>query len=110
MGKTYEDHIGLSKMVKPYLVRLRDLTGENASFSMLINGRANLIYREESLQAVRVAGGVGQERPLYAGATGKVLGAFQSDEVIRKRLMGGAAAPLDGAHHNVAAGTYEGVR
>ena len=34
LGKTYEDHIGLSKMVKPYLVRLRDLTGENASFSM----------------------------------------------------------------------------
>lgn len=87
LGKTYEDQIGLSKLVKPYLIRLRDLTGENASFSMLINGKANLIYREESLQLVRVAGSVGQERPLYAGATGKVLGAFQDDSVIRKRLM-----------------------
>lgn len=87
LGKTYEDQIGLSRMVKPYLVRLRDLTGENASFSMLINGRANLVYREESLQLVRVAGSVGQQRPLHAGATGKVLGAFQSDEMIRKYLM-----------------------
>lgn len=87
LGKTYEDQIGLSKMVKPYLVRLRDLTEENASFSMLINGRANLLYREESLQIVRVAGGVGQERPLHAGATGKILGAFQDEAVIRKRLM-----------------------
>lgn len=87
LGRTYEDRIGLSKMVKPYLVRLRDMTGENASFSMLINGKANLVYREESLQLVRVAGSVGQERPLYAGATGKVLGAFQEDEVIRRRLM-----------------------
>ncbi|WP_455147693.1 IclR family transcriptional regulator [Clostridium sp.] len=87
LGKTYEDKIGLSKMVKPYLVRLRDLTGENASFSMLINGKANLVYREESLQLVRVAGNVGQERPLYAGATGKVLGAYQDEEVIRKRVM-----------------------
>lgn len=87
LGKTYEDKIGLSKMVKPYLVRLRDLTGENASFSMLINGKANLVYREESLQLVRVAGNVGQERPLYAGATGKVLGAFQDEELIRKRVM-----------------------
>ena len=26
LGKIYEDHIGLSKMVKPYLIRLRDLT------------------------------------------------------------------------------------
>lgn len=87
LGKTYEDRIGLSKMVKPYLIRLRDLTEENASFSMLINGKANLVYREESLQLVRVAGKVGQERPLYAGATGKVLGAFQDEAVIRKRLM-----------------------
>ena len=46
-----------------------------------------MVYREESLQAVRVAGDVGQERPLYAGATGKILGAFQEDDVIRKRLM-----------------------
>lgn len=87
LGKTYEDRIGISKMVKPYLVRLRDLTEENASFSMLVNGKAILVYREESMQLVRVAGSVGQERPLYAGATGKVLGAFQDEEVIRKRLM-----------------------
>lgn len=87
LGKTYEDRIGLSKMVKPYLIRLRDLTEENASFSMLINGKANLVYREESLQLVRVAGKVGQERPLYAGATGKVLGAFQDEAAIRKRLI-----------------------
>lgn len=94
LGKTYEDRIGLSKMVKPYLIRLRDLTEENASFSMLINGKANLVYREESLHLVRVAGSVGQERPLYAGATGKVLGAFQDETVIRKRLMEETLAPF----------------
>lgn len=87
LGRTYEDKIGLSKMVKPYLVRLRDMTGENASFSMLINGKSILIYREESQQLVRVMGNVGQERPLYAGATGKILGAYQEESVIRKRLM-----------------------
>ena len=87
LGRTYEDKIGLSKMVKPYLVRLRDMTGENASFIMLINGKAILIYREESQQLVRVMGNVGQERPLYAGATGKILGAYQEESVIRKRLM-----------------------
>lgn len=94
LGKTYEDRIGLSKMIKPYLIRLRDLTGENASFSMLINGKANLVYREESLQLVRVAGSVGQERPLHAGSTGKVLGAFQDEAVIRKRLMEEPLTPL----------------
>ena len=87
LGKTYEDKIGLSKMIKPYLARLRDLTGENASFSMLIDGKAVLIHREESRQLIRLVGSVGQERPLHAGATGKVLGAFQDEETIRRRLM-----------------------
>ena len=94
LGKTYEDRIGLSRMIRPYLIRLRDLTGENASFSMLVGGKANLIYREESLQLVRVAGSVGQERPLYAGSTGKVLGAFQDEEEIRRRLMDEPLTPF----------------
>ena len=87
LGKTYEEHIGLSKMVKPYLTRLRDLTGENSTFTMLVGGKAMLIYRVESLQQVRVVGAPGQERPLYAGANGKILGAYQDEDVIRKRLM-----------------------
>ena len=94
LGKTYEDRIGLSRMIRPYLIRLRDLTGENASFSMLVGGKANLIYREESLQLVRVAGSVGQERPRYAGSTGKVLGAFQDEEEIRRRLMDEPLTPF----------------
>lgn len=87
LGKTYEDKIGLSKLVKPYLVRLRDMTGENASLGMLINGKVNLVYREESLHLVRIVGNVGGERPLHAGAVGKTLGAYQDEEVMRKLLM-----------------------
>lgn len=87
LGKTYEDHVGLSKMVRPYLTRLRDLTGENATFTMLVGGKATLIYRVESQQQVRVVGNPGQERPFYAGANGKILGAYQDDEIIRRRLM-----------------------
>ena len=48
LGRTYEDKIGLSKMVKPYLVRLRDMTGENASLSMLINGNSDLPGRKSA--------------------------------------------------------------
>ena len=87
LGRTFEEQFGLSEIIRPYLVRLRDETDENASFSMLIDGKANLLYREESRQMIRVAGRVGEERPLYAGATGKVLGAYQAEEVIQKRLL-----------------------
>ena len=87
LGKTYEEQFGVSKIIRPYLTKLRDLTDENASFSMLIGGKANLICREESRQMIRVAGNVGEERPLYAGANGKVLGAFQEEDKIKKRLQ-----------------------
>lgn len=43
---------------------------------------------------MRVAGSVGQERPLYAGSTGKVLGAFQDEEEIRRRLMDEPLTPF----------------
>lgn len=76
---------------------------------MLVDGKANLVYREESLQAVRVAGSVGQERPLYAGANGKVLGAFQSDEVIRHRLMEEPITPLT-ERTIISPDDFEGVR
>ena len=86
LGKTYEEQIGLSEIIRPYLVRLRDETGENANFSMLVDGKAKLLYREESRNIIRVAGKVGEERPLYAGANSKVLGAFLDEDTIRKRL------------------------
>ena len=86
LGKTYEERIGLSEIIRPYLVRLRDETGENANFSMLVDGKAKLLYREESRNIIRVAGKVGEERPLYAGANSKVLGAFLDEDTVRRRL------------------------
>ena len=86
LGKTYEEQFGMTKIIRPYLKKLRDQTDENASFSTLIGGKANLICREESRQMIRVAGNVGEERPLYAGANGKVLGAFQEENKIKERL------------------------
>ena len=88
LGKTYEDKIGFSKLIKPYLVRLRDLTGENASLGMLVNGKVNMLYREESRQPVKYVGGsVGEERAFNAGAIAKTLGAYLDEDVIREQLM-----------------------
>ena len=87
LGKTYEEKIGLSQIIRPYLVRLRDETGENANFSTLIDGKARLLYREESHNIIRVAGNVGEERPLYAGANSKVLGAYLDEDTVKRRLQ-----------------------
>ena len=87
LGKTYEQQLGLESIVRPYLSRLRDQTGENASFSVVMGGRVVLLYREESFHLVRVAGRAGQERPLHAGANGKILGAWRSEDETKRWLM-----------------------
>lgn len=87
LGKTYEDHIGLSSFVKPFIVQLMERTGENASLSMYMGGRALLIAREEGLHSVSVVGKVMEQRSLHAGASGKLLGAYQSPEEIQKILQ-----------------------
>lgn len=87
LGKSYEQHIGVTAFAKPYLVRLRDLTNENVSFSMMVNGVPTLICREESRQLVRVVGQEGQTRPFYVGSISKLLCAFEDESIIRKKLM-----------------------
>lgn len=87
LGKTYEQHIGVAAFARPYLEKLRDLTEENASFSMLVNGVPTLICREESRKLVRVVGEVGEARPFYAGAISKLLSAYEDQRTIRKKLM-----------------------
>lgn len=87
LGKTYEDEVGVAKFAKPYLARLRDLSGENAALGMMVNEHPTIIYREESRQMVRVSSIVGTRRPFYAGAVGKTLGAYEDEAVLRRHLV-----------------------
>lgn len=92
IGRSYEENVGVARFAKPYISRLRDLTDENVSFVMLIDGVATQIYREESRQMLRVVGNVGGSRPINAGATGKLLAAFEDETAMRQKLM---EAPLE---------------
>ncbi|MDW7668672.1 MAG: IclR family transcriptional regulator [Bacillota bacterium] len=87
LGKSYEENVGIEKFCKPYLAKLRNITNENASFGMWISNNPVLVHREESNELVRVVGAIGGTRPIYASAIGKVLAAFQDEDIIRKKLM-----------------------
>lgn len=87
LGKTYEEQVGMVKFCRPYLVKLRDATNENASFGMWVNGNVTMIYKEESKELIRVVGTVGGTRPFYASAIGKTLAAFEDQDVIKQKLM-----------------------
>lgn len=86
LGKCYEMNIGLEKFIRPYLVKTRDLTGESAAFAMLVNGAPTTIYREESKKALRIVSGIGEPRPINAGAVGKTISAYEDELMMREKL------------------------
>lgn len=87
LGKRYEENVGVVRAVRPYMIRLRDLTGEPITFGMMVNGRPTSVCREEGTNTVRVMGHVGNERPVYAGAIGMTLAAYMDPEVVKQILM-----------------------
>lgn len=87
LGSAYEKHVGLKSFCNPYLTHMRDVSNENASLAMWVNGEICMVARVESRQLIRVAGSVGSSRPFYASAVGKTLGAFGDPEFIKKKIQ-----------------------
>ena len=76
----------LSHVARPHLARLSHETNETTHLAIL--HRNELLYLEkiESSQPVRVAARIGGRAPLHCTANGKVLLAFQPNEVIEEAL------------------------
>ncbi len=69
---------------------LADLSGQTVILSVLEEDRAFCLYRVESGNLVKLISRVGEEMPLHAGASGKVLLAY-APLGVRKRVL---AAPM----------------
>ncbi|MYL57912.1 helix-turn-helix domain-containing protein [Virgibacillus halodenitrificans] len=66
-------------IVEPWLIQLRNNTGETVGF-YTPNGHTRLCLMEyESQQEIRRSVGVGTQLPIYAGATGRALVSFQPE-------------------------------
>ena len=87
LGKRYEENVGVVRAVRPYMNKLRDLTGETVTFGMLVNGRPMSICRADGTNMVRVLGHMGNDRPVYAGGIGMILGAYMDTDTVRELLM-----------------------
>ncbi|TRM10518.1 IclR family transcriptional regulator [Lentibacillus cibarius] len=75
-------------IVEPWLIRLRNITGETVGF-YIPNGHMRLCVMEyESQQEIRRSVGVGTQHPIHAGATGRAMLAFQPEETQRRMLQG----------------------
>ncbi len=68
-------------IIEPWLIQLRNKTKETVGF-YIPNGYSRLCVMEyESREEIRRTVGVGTKHPLYIGATGRAILAFQSNQM-----------------------------
>lgn len=89
------DELPFASIVEPWLIRLRNQTGETAGF-YIPNGQTRLCVMEyESQQEIRRTVGVGKQYPIHAGATGRAILAFQLEETQQRALQNVSAEERD---------------
>ena len=86
LGQCYKDNDGFVRFARPFVNKLRDLTEENSSFSILHNGKPMRVWQVSGRQAVRLVGAIGEPRPFYVGSISKLLAAYMDPAEIRRRL------------------------
>ena len=74
-----QNHISVT--LKPYLKKLKDLTGETANLTIMDNYRIVYIAQEESDRLVKMFTTTGATAPLHCTAAGKILLAYKPEEI-----------------------------
>lgn len=70
----------ISNILRPYLKKLKDMTGETANLTILDNNHIVYIAQEESDKLVKMFTTTGAIAPLHCTAAGKVLLAYMDEE------------------------------
>ena len=81
MGMTEIDRLGIIKTARPYLEELSKNTDETVNLGILSGAYALYIDTVQSPSPIKADWGTGSKMPVHASALGKVLLAFQKDEV-----------------------------
>lgn len=81
LGVAAEGQISLARLAKNYLREVGIACNENVQIRIRDGIESVCIGRWESNHYVRVQTELGNRRPLYVGASGKILLAFASDEI-----------------------------
>ena len=82
-------------LIRPYLRRLMEMTGETANLFVESEGEAVCIGQIESRHAMRAITGVGGRIMLHSSGAGKVLLAFSSQDRRQKFIAGPLATITD---------------
>jgi len=86
LADAFQRHVALGPLSLPHLRWLRDATGETTTLQIALGFERACIQQVESLEEVKWSAELGQRFPLFVGAAGKVLLAFQPEEETRTIL------------------------
>jgi IclR family transcriptional regulator, KDG regulon repressor len=89
LGAMVRRKIDIYTEAKPWLMKLRDQTGETIRLAVLSQGAVVYINFLESPKAIRMATRIGQRLPAHCTAEGKALLAFQQAEVMDRIIAAG---------------------
>jgi DNA-binding IclR family transcriptional regulator len=92
LGSLVRRKMDFSSEAKPFLMALREKTGETVHLAILDGASIMYINSLESKQAIRMTLDVGMRKPAHSTAAGKVMLAFQPPEVLERVIATG----LDG--------------
>jgi IclR family KDG regulon transcriptional repressor len=84
LGSLVRRKIDISLEAKPWLMTLREQTGETVDLSILDHGGVVCVNFLESKNVNRISSGVGLRKPVHCTAEGKALIAFQPASTIER--------------------------
>lgn len=73
------------------LRRLRDVTRETTTLTVLVQESRVYLDQYESLQEIKMTVGLGSRYPLHAGASGRAILAFLPDDLVERVIASGLA-------------------
>jgi IclR family transcriptional regulator, acetate operon repressor len=79
----------LRAAARPTLRRLRDLTGETTTLSMLLERSRLYLDQYESPREIKMTVPIGRPFPLYAGASSRAMLAFLPDQTVERVIAAG---------------------
>jgi len=81
-ASAFLESMNLEEVVRPYLQKVRDITGDSTSLVVLSNFDILYLVHVSTNRKVRLVAGFGTRFPAYPTSLGRVLLAYQSPEVI----------------------------
>jgi DNA-binding IclR family transcriptional regulator len=94
LGRALNEQSDLRTVALPFMVQLRDSTGETVSLNVRTGFERICVDQVESRHEVRWVARIGVPSPLYAGATGWTLLAYMSERELKAYLSKVKLSPL----------------